>query len=56
MKIKIVKCLKDNYAYVIFNEITLASAVVDPSEADPVIDEIEKKAIKRVRNIFFFIK
>ena len=46
MKIKIVKCLKDNYAYIIFNEITLASAVVDPSEANPIINEIEKKNLK----------
>ncbi len=46
MKIKIVKCLKDNYAYIIFNEITLASAVVDPSEANPIINEIEKNNLK----------
>ena len=46
MKIKIVKCLKDNYAYVIFDEITLVSAVVDPSEAGPVISEIEKNNLK----------
>ena len=33
MKILIVKCLTDNYSYIIFNEKTLLAAVVDPSEA-----------------------
>ena len=42
MKIIIVKCLVDNYAYIIFDEKTLIAAVVDPSEANPIINEIEK--------------
>ena len=37
MKIEIVKCLKDNYSYLVFDEKTLESAVVDPSDADPII-------------------
>tara|TARA_Y100000590_G_scaffold410568_1_gene503755 strand:+ start:469 stop:1230 length:762 start_codon:yes stop_codon:yes gene_type:complete len=46
MKIKIVKCLTDNYSYIIFNEKTLVSAVVDPSEAGPIINEINKNNFK----------
>ena len=42
MKIKIVKCLTDNYSYIIFNERTLSAAVIDPSEADPIINQIEQ--------------
>tara|TARA_B100001121_G_C18618287_1_gene588020 strand:+ start:454 stop:1215 length:762 start_codon:yes stop_codon:yes gene_type:complete len=42
MKIKIVKCLSDNYSYIIFDEKTLVAAVVDPSEESPIINEIEK--------------
>ncbi len=42
MKIKIVKCLIDNYSYIIFNEKTLSAAVIDPSEADPIINHIEQ--------------
>ncbi len=42
MKIKIVKCLADNYSYIMFNEKTLSAAVIDPSEADPIINQIEQ--------------
>ena len=46
MKIIIVKCLTDNYSYIIFNERTLIAAVIDPSEADPIINEISKNNLK----------
>ena len=46
MEIKIVKCLKDNYSYLVFDEITLASVVIDPSEAEPIINEIEKNKLE----------
>ena len=42
MEIKIVKCLTDNYSYIIFNKENLLCAVVDPSEAGPIIEEVEK--------------
>ncbi len=42
MEIKIIKCLNDNYSYIIFNKETLISVVIDPSEADPIIHEINK--------------
>ena len=46
MKIEIVKCLTDNYSYLIFDEKTLNSAVVDPSESGPIINKIEKNNLK----------
>ena len=46
MKIKIVKCLTDNYSYIIFNEENLLCAVVDPSESEPIIKEIEINNLK----------
>ena len=44
-KTLIVKCLSDNYAYVCYNENNEAF-VVDPSEAGPVIDCLEKNNLK----------
>ena len=41
MKIKIIKCLTDNYSYIIFDEKTLNCAVIDPSEPSPIIEELE---------------
>ena len=46
MIIKIVKCLTDNYSYIIFNKENLLCAVVDPSEAEPIIEKIEKNNLK----------
>jgi len=46
MKIITVKCLTDNYSYIIFNEKTSIAIAIDPSEADPLITEIEKKKFK----------
>ena len=43
MKVEIIKCLKDNYSYLIIDEKNQAACVVDPSEAKPIIDVIEKK-------------
>ena len=45
MKIEIIKCLKDNYSYLVIDETTNNACVIDPSEAQPVIDFIEKKNI-----------
>ena len=45
MKIEIIKCLKDNYAYLIIDETKQNACVVDPSEAKPVINYIEKNKI-----------
>ncbi len=43
MKVQIINCLTDNYSYIIYDEKTLLSVIIDPSEADPLINEVEKK-------------
>ena len=45
MQIEIIKCLKDNYSYLIIDEKTKSACVVDPSEAKPIINYIEKNKI-----------
>jgi hydroxyacylglutathione hydrolase len=46
MKIEIVRCLQDNYSYLIIDQKTNEACVVDPSEADPVINFCEENKIK----------
>jgi len=46
MKVEIIKCLQDNYTYLIINEKNNYACIVDPGEAEPVIDFIKKKNIK----------
>ena len=46
MKVEIIKCLKDNYSYVIIDEKYNHACVVDPSEAEPIINFVESKNIK----------
>ena len=45
MKVEIIKCLKDNYSYLLINEKNKNACVVDPSESKPIIDFVEKKNI-----------
>jgi hydroxyacylglutathione hydrolase len=45
MKIEIIKCLQDNYSYLIIDEKSKSACVVDPSEAEPIIDYVEKNNI-----------
>ena len=45
MKVKIIKCLQDNYSYLLINEKNQEACVIDPSEARPIIDFVEKKNI-----------
>ena len=45
MKIEIIRCLQDNFSYLIIDEITGDACIVDPSEAKPVIDFIGTKKI-----------
>ena len=42
MKIKIIKCLTDNFSYLLINEKNLDPCVVDPGEAKPVLEYIKK--------------
>ena len=46
MKIQIIPCLQDNYAYLIIDEKKNVACVVDPSEADPVINFLEDNNIE----------
>ena len=45
MKIEIIKCLQDNYSYLIIDEKNKNACVVDPSEAKPVINFVENNQI-----------
>ncbi len=42
MKISQFLALKDNYVYLLHDEATKATAVVDPSEANPVLEALQK--------------
>ena len=44
-EILIIKCLNDNYAYIYLND-KKEAFVVDPSEASPVIDTLEKNDLQ----------
>jgi hydroxyacylglutathione hydrolase len=44
-EIHLVPCLKDNYAYILHEPRTKAVAVVDPSEAAPVIDALRTRSL-----------
>ena len=45
MKVKIIKCLQDNYSYIIIDEKNHNACVIDPSEAKPIINFIENNRI-----------
>jgi len=46
MKIQVIPCLQDNYAYIIIDEENSTACVIDPSESEPVINFLEKNNIK----------
>ena len=46
MKIQIIPCLQDNYSYLIVDEENNTACVIDPSEADPIIEYLENNKIK----------
>ena len=46
MKIEIIKCLQDNYSYLIIDETNNNACVVDPSVSNPIINFIENNNIK----------
>ena len=45
MKIQIIPCLQDNYSYLIIDEQKSIACVIDPSEADPIIEYLENNRI-----------
>ena len=46
MKTEIIKCLQDNYSYIILDESNNNACVVDPGESFPIIDFVESNRIK----------
>ena len=52
MIVKIIKCLKDNYSYLIIDEKLNTACVVDPSESRPIINYLEDNQI----NLKFYTK
>ena len=40
IKVEIVKCLKDNFSYIVHNN--NEALVIDPSESGPIIKSLEK--------------
>ena len=45
MKVEIIKCLKDNYSYIIIDQTNQNACVVDPSEAEPIINFVENNKL-----------
>ncbi len=46
MRVEIIKCLKDNYSYLLIDETSNEACLIDPSEANPIINFCEKNHIK----------
>ena len=46
MIVKTIKCLQDNYSYLIIDEKSKNACVIDPSESNPIIKFIENNEIK----------
>jgi hydroxyacylglutathione hydrolase len=45
MKVEIISCLQDNYSYLIIDETNNLACVIDPSEAEPIINYLKNKNI-----------
>ena len=45
MKIEIIKCLQDNYSYLIIDEENQTACVIDPSESAPIISYLDNSKI-----------
>lgn len=45
MKIEIIKCLQDNYSYLIIDEENQTACVIDPSESAPIINYLDSSKI-----------
>ena len=46
MRVEIIPCLQDNYSYLIIDDSNNSACVVDPSEAEPIINFLKNKDIK----------
>ncbi|MDA9753367.1 hydroxyacylglutathione hydrolase [Candidatus Pelagibacter sp.] len=45
MRVEIIPCLKDNYSYLLIDDKNNSACVIDPSEAEPIINFLENKNI-----------
>ena len=45
MQVEIIRCLKDNYSYLVIDKQNKLACVIDPSEAKPIINFLEKKIL-----------
>ena len=45
MRVEIIPCLKDNFSYLIIDDNNNSACVVDPSEAEPIINFLKNKNI-----------
>ena len=48
MRIEIIKCLQDNYSYLLIDDNKNIGCVVDPGEAAPIIKYVESNNIESV--------
>ena len=48
MNVEIIRCLQDNYSYLIIDKKTNSACVVDPSESKPIIEYLDKHKIKLI--------
>ena len=46
MRIEIIRCLQDNYSYLVIDDSNKIACVIDPSEANPIINCIEKNEVE----------
>tara|TARA_B100001057_G_scaffold320394_1_gene320666 strand:- start:498 stop:1217 length:720 start_codon:yes stop_codon:yes gene_type:complete len=46
MKVEIIKCLQDNYSYLIIDQSNQSACVIDPGESIPIINFIKNNNIK----------
>ena len=46
LQVQLVKCLSDNYSYIIFNPISKNAIIIDPAESKPLENEIERNNLK----------
>ena len=52
MRIEILKCLQDNYSYLIIDETNKNACVVDPGESIPIINFVENNNLKLKAQLF----
>ena len=45
LSVEIINQLSDNYSYLIFNNDNSSSIIIDPAEADQIIDSLKKKKL-----------